>query len=98
MGMFDKEQGLTSQDDFDTSQPFELVSAEYLGKVKHADYGENQKARVLVRGVGESGDGAPYVVFGVMADQIQRMDDDDLPAIVIVAKDGRANVFARADA
>lgn len=95
MGMFDREKSLTKQDDFDITQPFEMVSAEYLGQVKSADYGDNQKARVTVNVGGEN---VAYSVYGVMADQIQRMEADDLPATVQVVKDGRANVFERVEA
>jgi hypothetical protein len=95
MGMFDKEEQLTKQEFAQNGTPFILRSAEYLGISKHADYGENQKARV-VAGPDEE-NCSEYVVFGVMADQISRMESGNLPAVVAIVKDGRANTFAKVD-
>jgi hypothetical protein len=93
MGMFDKEQALTKTDLAADEQGFFLWKGEYIGISKHAEYGENQKARVDASPLSDKSDIKPYVVFGVLADQIQRMGADDLPAVVRIGKDGRANVF-----
>lgn len=98
MGMFDKETQLKNATEFDAQQPFELFEAEYIGMVNSAQYGKNQKAKVKA-GPKDSVPNAAkeYVVFGVMAEQIGRMSDDDLPATVKIGKDGQANVLVRAE-
>lgn len=93
MGMFDKEPNLSNQDWI--GEPFRVVEAKYLGTVKSADYGENQKARVTVADA--DGNTKNFTVYGVLADQISRMEDNDLPATVKIEKDGRANVFTKVD-
>ena len=90
MGMFDKEKSLTKSDH--KNNDFVLWSGQFLGTTKSADYGENVKARVQVS-ANKDAEREDYVVFGVMADQINRLDSGDLPAIVRIGKDGRANVF-----
>lgn len=93
MGMFDKEPNLTGEGW--TGQPFKLVSGEYLGSVKSAEYGANQKARVVVET--PAGETRKFSVYGVLADQIGRMDQGDLPAMVRIEQQGNANAFVRAD-
>lgn len=96
MGMFDKETQLKNAQEFDVEQPFELFKGEYMGKVDSAEYGENTKARVWAGPQGSIESAAKdYVVFGVMAEQIGRMEDSDLPATVKIGKDGRANVLVK---
>lgn len=90
MGMFDKDEQLTKQDFASNGQVFTLHSAKYLGKVD-TKYGENQKAEVVA-----GPDRKQFVCFGVLADQIQRMDDGDLPTDVRIEQDGEANVFVPA--
>lgn len=98
MGMFDKETQLKNAEEFDATQPFELFEAEYLGMSKSAEYGENQKARVKAGPKGSvPGAAKEYIVFGVMAEQIGRMDPSDLPATVRMGQDGRANVLVKAE-
>lgn len=98
MGMFDKETQLKNATEFDAEQPFELFEAEFLGRTKSAEYGENVKARVLAGPQGSIRDAAKdYIVFGVMAEQIGRMDSNDLPATVKIGKDGRANILVKVD-
>lgn len=93
-GMFDKETQLKNAE-FGTGE-FMIYSGEYLGKVDHAEYGENTKARVKAGVVGGSEvDAEDYVVFGVMAEQIGRMDDGDLPAKCKIGEDGRAKVLVK---
>lgn len=94
MGMFDREPNLTSEGFI--NEPFELLSGEYIGHVKSPDYGNNQKARVTVR-IPATGEEATFSVYGVLADQIGRMDGDDLPATVRIEKQGNANVFVPAN-
>lgn len=94
MGMFDRETSLTKSDFM--GKDFVLVKGEYLGVSRSADYGENSKARVTVREL-DGSEERTFVVFGVLADQIQRMEAGDLPAPVRIGKDGRANVFEPVD-
>lgn len=97
MGMFDREVQLKNAEDFNPQQPFELFEAEFLGMSKSAQYGSNPKARVKAGPAGSvPGAAKEYVVFGVMAEQVGRMDNSDLPATVKIGQDGQANVFVRA--
>lgn len=68
------------------------TGGEYLGSVK-TDYGESQKAVILVAPIDNAGDKREYVVWGVMADQVRRIGDSDLPSVCVVAKDKRANII-----
>jgi len=97
MGMFDKETQLKNAQEFDAAQPFELFEAEFLGKHESAEYGEGMKAKVKA-GPKDSVPSASkeYIVFGVMAEQVGRMDPSDLPATVKIGQDGRANVLVKA--
>lgn len=100
MGMFDKETQLKHAPFLETDphSKFMLWEGEYLGMTEHKDYGTNTKARVKAGPVnGSSTDAEYYVVFGVMADQIGRMESGDLPARVKIIQDGRANVLARSE-
>lgn len=90
MGMFDREPNLASQEW--VKEPFDLMRAEYIGLVKSADFGENRKARVWAIPPGEDAP-ATFAVYGVLAEQISRMESGELPAKVRVAKEGRAHVF-----
>lgn len=96
MSMFDKETQLKNAEFADGA--FILYSGEFLGNVRHAEYGSNTKAKVIAGPVGGSEqDAGEYVVFGVMAEQIGRMKPGELPEKVKLTTDGRANVFAKAD-
>jgi len=98
MSMFDREVQLKNAEEFDAAEPFELFGGEFLGMHKSADYGETPKAKVVAGPAGSDAvDGQDYIVFGVMAEQIGRMNHDDLPATVRMGKDGRANVFVKVD-
>jgi hypothetical protein len=96
MGMFDKETQLKNAEF--ASGEFMLYSGEFLGNVKHAEYGDNTKARVRAGVVGGSQvDAEEYVVFGVMAEQVGRISSGDLPQKVRIGQDGRANVLVKAE-
>lgn len=91
MGMFDTETQLKDAEFAKDGQVFTLHSGEYVGTHHSAQYGDNDKAKVTAGPNQES-----FIVFGVLAQQIQRMDEGDLPAQVRIVKDGRANVFQQA--
>jgi hypothetical protein len=96
MGMFDKETQLKNAEF--ANGPFMVYRGEFLGNTRHAEYGDNVKARVRAGAVGGSEiDAEWYVVFGVLAEQIGRMDKGELPEKVKLGMDGRANVFVKAD-
>jgi hypothetical protein len=98
MSMFDKETQLKNAAEFDAAQPFALFSGEYLGMVESAEYGARPKARVKAGPAGSiESAGQEYIVFGVLAEQINRMQPDDLPATVKLAEDGRAKVFVKVE-
>lgn len=85
--MFDKETQLKNAPFAESGQTFTLYSAEYKG-MHESEYGRNERALVVA-----GPDEETFVVFGVLAQQVQRMDDGDLPAQVKIGKDGRANIF-----
>jgi len=91
-GMFDKETQLKDAEFAQNEQAFDLAAAEYLGMVKSAKFGTQAKAKVIA---GPAGD--EFVVFGVKAEQISRMTDDDLPARVKIGKDGDAEPFVKVE-
>lgn len=90
MGAFDNPRKLT--DAFPHGTQFVWYGGEYQGSVQ-TDYGENQKAVMLVAPCDNVGDKQEYVVWGVMADQVRRMEDSDLPSVCVIGKDKRANVI-----
>ena len=92
MGMFDKEVQLKNAPFFDDKDGFMLWEGTFIGAHTSADYGEGVKARVVA-----GPDREEYIVFGVLAEQIGRMNNGDLPAKVKVEKDGRANVFVKVE-
>lgn len=96
MSMFDKETQLKNAEFADGA--FILYRGEFLGTVKHAEFGNNTKARVWAGPVGgQEADAKEYVVFGTMAEQIGRIKPSDLPEKVKITVDGRSNVIARAE-
>ena len=100
MGMFDKEVQLKNAPFLENNSEgeFMLYNGTYLGTVNHKEYGSNTKARVKAGVVGGSEvDAESYVVFGVMADQIGRMDNGELPQKVRITIDGRANVLTKVE-
>lgn len=98
MGMFDREPNLTAQEFAKDGNSFQLLDGEYVGRVESPQYGPNDKGRALVRTERDNAASDRwYSVFGVLADQIRRMEDDDLPALVRIEKDGDANTFVRAE-
>lgn len=94
MGMFDKEVQLTKAiQNGDVPPVFVLLTAEYMGRVDSAEYGPNDKARVTVGDPDTGQTLGTFVVFGVMAQQCQRVEPGDLPQRSQVGQDGRANVL-----
>jgi hypothetical protein len=91
MGLFDRTKNLTSE--FEQGQEFLLHSIDHVGVSDNAEYGERPYAEVTVSPVEAEGDRTTYAVYGVLADQARRAEDGDLPAIVRLGKDKRANVF-----
>lgn len=91
--MFEKEELLTKSDF--ASREFILYGGDFLGETEHAEYGKNVKATVTVSGLGRESqaDRKEFVVYGVLADQVRRVESGDLPAVARIGKDGRANVF-----
>lgn len=98
MGMFDKEIQLKNAEEFDAMQPFTLFGGKFLGMADSSEYGQRPKARVQAGPKDSaSADANEYVVFGVLAEQIGRMESNDLPATVKLTQDGRANVFVKVE-
>lgn len=96
MSMFDKETQLKNAEDFDAAQGFTLFSGEYMGMADSAEYGQRPKAKVKAGPVDSAENAAKeYVVFGVMAEQIGRIANGDLPAKCKIGTDGRANVLQK---
>lgn len=91
MGMFDSPSSLTKSDL--AGGEFVAWSGEYLGKSQHGEYGENDRAALTCSPVNDPHERREYTVFGVMADQVRRIRPGDLPAVVRINKDGRANVL-----
>lgn len=88
MGLFDRDVQLKDADFVQNGASFTLHSAEFLGMVKSADYGTQAKAKVIA-----GPDRGEYVVFGVKAEQISRMENGELPLTVKIGKDGQAEPF-----
>lgn len=97
MSMFDRETQLTKDYAPDSGKTFVLWEGEYIGAVKHPEFGDNQKATVTASEIVDGrdrGEKDTYTVYGVMADQIRRLDSEDLPAVCQIVKEGRANVIS----
>lgn len=92
-GMFDREVQLKDAEFTANEQAFDLWDAEYLGMAKSADYGDQPKAKVIA-----GPDKQEYIVFGVKAEQVGRMEKGELPARVKIGRDGRAEPLVKADA
>lgn len=93
MGAFDKEKQLTKS--LFAAGEFVIWSGTYLGEHNSADYGPNAKARVVVSAVDQLDpeQRETFVLFGVMAEQIERQDGGDFPRVCRIGQDGRANVI-----
>lgn len=91
-GMFDREKQLKDADFAQNEQAFDLHSAEYLGMVKSSKFGTQAKATVVAGPQSED-----FVVFGVKAEQIGRMNSGELPVRVKIGRDGDAEPFVKAE-
>lgn len=91
MGAFDKLAQLKEQPFAQNSQSFYIQSAEYQG-LKPTRYGNEQSVANVVAGPSQ-GELDTYIVYGVMAEQVQRQDDGDFPRHCKIIKDGEANVI-----
>ena len=92
MGMFEREIQLKNAEFAQNEQAFDLHSGEFLGTVKSAEYGAQPKARVTA-----GPDKGSFVVFGVKAEQIGRMEAGELPCRVKIGKHGQAEPFVKAE-
>ena len=94
MGMFDKMDQLKNAPFSDGD--FFIFSATYKGMTDHPEYGRNHMAEVVASAT-EKDEQDTYIVYGVMAEQVARIENGDLPAKVKLGKDGRANILVKVE-
>jgi hypothetical protein len=90
MGAFDKLAQLKEQPFAQNGGTFQIESAEYQGREK-TQFGEQHVAHVLVKM--PNGETDTFVVYGVMAQQVQRQESGDFPRECRIVQDGNANVI-----
>jgi len=90
MGAFDKLSQLKEQPFAQNGGTFQIESAEFKGREK-TQYGENAVAHVNVKL--PDGKVETFVVYGVMAQQIERQESGDFPRECRIIQDGQANVI-----
>lgn len=94
MSMFDAVERKGLADTFGIGNRFALLGARYDG-LKSTEYGPSPTATVVAAPLTPDGaqEARGYKVFGNLAEQIENMGEDDLPAVVSIEKHGRANVW-----
>lgn len=90
MGAFDKLSQLKDQQFAQNGGTFQIDSAEFKGREK-GQYGEQAVAHVNVKM--PNGDIDTFVVYGVMAQQVERQEPGDFPRECRIIQDGQANVI-----
>jgi hypothetical protein len=90
MGAFDKLSQLKDQPFAQNGGTFNIESAEYKGREK-TQFGEQSVAHVNVKM--QDGSTETFVVYGVMAQQVERQDSGDFPRECRIIQDGQANVI-----
>lgn len=91
MGLYDPPKQQNLIEDYPPGSPMYLEDAVYEG-VKETSFGMQHQASILVSPPDDAKQ-STYRVWGVLAEQIRDMDDDDTPAMVCVQKEGRKNVW-----
>jgi hypothetical protein len=92
MSLFDLPKEEKLSDVFEMGEKFWLVYAEYEG-VQPTTYGAQPQASISVCPVGQSDEIKNFRVWGVLAKQIEDMEDGDIPAEVFIGKQGRKHVW-----
>ena len=92
MSIFDAPSEEKLSDLYPAGTPFMLYSAEYEG-VKNTTFGASHQANVTVGNADRTGETKEVRVFGRLAEMVKGMENDDLPALVTVGQDKRANVW-----
>ena len=92
MSIFDPPKQDKLSDDFTQGTLFWLLAAQYDG-VQPTSFGESVQASIVACPIGEEHNQKQYRVWGTLAEQVQQMEEGDLPAEVEVVKQGRKNVW-----
>jgi hypothetical protein len=90
--LFDPPPQRNLSDVFPLNEPFWLLRAEFEG-VQPTTYGDAPQAAITVCPVGNTGEAEIFRVWGTLARQVEQMDPDDLPAQVVVRREGRRHMF-----
>lgn len=92
MSLFDPPNEEKLSDVYPEGTPFMLYSAEHEG-IRSTTYGDSHQATVSVGDADRKGDPKQYRVFGRLAEQVKQLEAGELPALVTIAKEGRAFVW-----
>jgi hypothetical protein len=98
MGISDAPQTLNLVDVYPEGTPFRVIKAWVEGLVK-TQYGDRMMAKVLVEAApddqGErAGSPQEFSVWGSLCEQVQQQDEDELPALLTLKKDGKRWLFS----
>src|ERR1700730_12484668 len=92
MSIFDPPKEEKLSDVFPMGEKFWLLYAEFEG-VQPTTYGASPQASISVCEPDHPEDAKQFRVWGVLASQIQEMEDGEIPAEVYIGQQGRKHVW-----
>lgn len=96
MGITDVPKQVNLTDVYPEGTPFLCTSAWVEGVVK-TQYGDRTMAKILAEdykpGEESGGQGREFAVWGSLCEQVQQLDDGELPMVLAVVKDGKRWLF-----
>lgn len=91
MGLTDAPQQLNLTDVYPEGQPFLIRNAWVEGVVK-TQFGDRTMAKIIAEPA-EGGQGQEFAVWGSLCEQVQQIDEGDVPGVYKVVKDGKRWLF-----
>lgn len=96
MGLTDAPKQLNLTDVYPEGTPFSMTSAWVEGVVK-TQFGDRTMAKAIIEPAG-GGQAQEFALWGSLCEQVQQIEEGDLPGTYCVRKDGKRWLFAPAEA
>jgi hypothetical protein len=91
VSLTDRPQQVNLQDVYPAGTPFKIIQA-WIEGVVPTEYGDRLMGKIVAEPL-DGGDPHEFAVWGSLAQQVQQLEDGELPMVVNVVKDGRRWLF-----